>query len=397
MNKTANFGGEMDILRFAEEIEPYIIERRRYYHSCPELSGCEAETAKAIAADLRNMNIEPKMFQNHYGLTAEIKGDQPGKTVVLRADIDALNVKEKTGLPFASKNNYMHACGHDCHIAMQLGAAKILKNLRSELCGTVRLLFQPAEETSEGALWSIEEGCLDGADAIYGTHVWGTVPSPKIDVSPGYRMAANNHFKIRVKGITAHGSAPHLGVDAVTAACSIVMNLQLLITRFNCATDPMVLTIGKIQGGLTYNSIPDYVELEGTVRHFRTDHSVEEEMRRIISGVADAMKVKWELEYHYLNVPVNNRYDKVTKICQNAAQKLFGPDVFANMPTLMSSEDFSWYLTKIPGIFTYIGSANPDKGITGTNHQDTYDVDEDVLKRGSALAAQFALDFLSEE
>ena len=385
----------MDIYERAKEIEPYIIERRRYYHTIPELAEQEFETSKSIAADLKAMGLEPKLFKNHNGMTAEIRGDHPGKTVVLRADIDALNIKEETGLPFASTNGRMHACGHDCHIAMQLGAAKILNELRSELRGTVRLLFQPAEEGSSGAKWSMEEGCLDGADVIYGTHVWGTVRAPLIDITPGFRMAASNRFRLRIKGVSAHGSAPHLGIDAITAACSIVMNLQMLVTRFNCATDPMVLTVGKIHGGTQYNCIPDLVEIEGTIRHFRTDHSIEEEMRRVIGGVADAMKVKWELEYIYLNLPVNNRYDDVTRICRNAAEKLFGPEVFANMPTLMSAEDFSWYLQKIPGVFTYIGSSNPEKGITGTNHQSTYDVDEDVLKRGSALAAQFAVDYLA--
>lgn len=387
----------MDILSRAENLESYIIERRRYYHSCPELSGMEVETTKSIAADLREMGLEPKLFREHPGLTAEIRGDHPGKTLVLRADIDALHVTEETGLPFASRNpGVMHACGHDCHIAMQLGAARILSEMRSELNGTVRLLFQPAEEGSNGSNWSIAEGAIDGADAIYGAHIWGTVPAPLIDITPGFRMSASNRFKLTLRGVTAHGSAPHLGVDAVTAAASVIMNLQMLVTRFNCATDPVVLTIGKINGGTQYNSIPNLVEMEGTVRHFRTDHSIEEEMRRIISGVAEAMKVQWDLQYIYLNVPLENRFEQELRVCQNAAEKLFGKEVFANMPTLMSSEDFSWYLQKIPGVFVYIGSANPEKGITGTNHQSTYDVDESVLKRGAALASQFAYDYLKE-
>ena len=385
----------MDIRSCAQQIEPYIIERRRYYHAHPELTGMEFETTKAIAADLHAMGIESRLFKKETGLTAEIHGSCPGKTLVLRADIDALNVREQTGLPFASKNGYMHACGHDCHIAMQLGAAKILNEIKDEFRGTVRLLFQPAEEGGNGAQTCIEEGILKGADAIYGTHVWGTVQSPLIDITPGFRMAASNRFKLTVHGVTAHGSAPHLGVDAVTAACSIVMDLQLLVSRFNCPSDPMVLTIGKINGGTQYNCIPDRVEIEGTIRHFRNDHSIEEEMRRMIGGIADAMKVGWELNYIYLNYPVDNRYDDITNICRNAAVKLFGKDVFANMPTLMSSEDFSWYLREIPGVFTFIGSANPEKGFNGTNHQSTYDVDEDVLKRGSALTVQFALDFLN--
>ena len=386
----------MNILEQAEKLEPYIIERRRFYHTIPELAGKEFETTKAIAEDLRAMGIEPDLFKKYTGMTAEIRGAYPGKTVVLRSDIDALNIKEETGLPFASTNGRMHACGHDCHIAMQLGAAKILKSMQDELHGTVRLLFQPAEEGGTGSRWAMEEGCLDGADVIYGTHIWGTVRAPLIDVTPGFRMAASNRFKLIIRGVSAHGSAPHLGADAITAACSIIMNLQMMVSRFNNPMDPMVLTIGKISGGTQYNCIPDLVEIEGTIRHFRTDHSIEEDMRRMIGGIAEGLKVKWELDYIYLNLPVNNRYDDVTKICQNAAEKLFGPEVFAHMPTLTSSEDFSWYLQKIPGVFTYIGSSNPEKGITGTNHQNTYDVDEDVLKRGSALAAQFAVDYLSQ-
>ena len=386
----------MDIFERAKEIEPYIVERRRYYHAHPELSGEEYETTKSIAADLQSMGIEPQLFRNHTGLTAEIHGKLPGKTLVLRADIDALNVQEQTGLPFAAHNGIMHACGHDCHIAMQLGAAKILNEMRDELKGTVRLLFQPAEEGAGGSQWAIGEGAIDGADAIYGTHVWGTVQAPKIDVSSGFRMAASNRFRLVIHGVSAHAAEPHLGVDAITAACSMVMNLQMLVSRFNSASDPLVLTIGTFSGGTRYNCIPDRVQIEGTIRHFRTDHSIEEEMRRIIGGVADAMKVEWELDYIYLNYPVNNSSADLVRICRNAASQLFGDDVFADMPVLMSSEDFSWYQQQIPGIFTYIGSSNPEKGITGTNHQSTYDVDEDILKRGAALAARFAVDFLDQ-
>lgn len=387
----------MNIYESAKQIEPYIIERRRYYHAHPELSGMEIDTTQTIASDLLEMGIEPRFFKKHTGLTAEIRGSQPGKTLVLRADIDALNVREQTGLPFASKNNYMHACGHDCHIAMQLGAAKILNEMKDAIPGTVRLLFQPAEEGAGGSHWAIEEGALEGADAIYGTHVWGTVRAPLIDITPGFRMAASNRFKLTIRGVTAHGSAPHLGADAITAACSIVMNLQLLVSRMNDPADPMVLTIGKFSGGTQYNCIPDLVEIEGTIRHFRTDQSIETDMRRMIGGIADAMKVDWTLDYIYLNYPVNNCYDDITRICRGSAEKLFGKEALTDMPTLMSSEDFSWYLREIPGVFTFIGSSNPEKGITGTNHQSTYDVDEDILKRGTALAVQFAIDFLTHE
>ncbi len=384
----------MDIRELSEQLEPYIIERRRFYHTIPELSGEEVETTKAIAADLRAMGLEPKLFKKYHGLTCEIHGANSGKTLILRADIDALLGDETTGLPFASHNGRMHACGHDCHIAMQLGAARILSEHRDLFNGTVRLLFQPGEEISMGAYWSIEEGALEGADAIYGTHIWGTRPAGTIDVTPGLRMAASNGFRITLKGKSAHGAAPHLGADAITAAASLIMQLQTVVSRFNNAVEPVVLTIGTIHGGNMYNSIAETVVMDGTVRHFRKDHSIEDEMRRVIAGCASAMKVEYEFEYKYLNYPVDNSHEDLNAIASDAVVKLYGQNALLHDPLMMSSEDFSVFMRELPGIFTYIGTRNPAQGLTATNHQTNFTCDETVLKMGAAMAAQFAVEYL---
>lgn len=386
----------MNIRELSEQLEPYIIERRRFYHAIPELSGEEVETTNAIAADLRAMGLQPQLFKKYHGLTAEIQGAEPGKTLILRADIDALPGDETTGLPFASHNGHMHACGHDCHIAMQLGAARILSEHRDLFKGTVRLLFQPGEETSMGAYWSLEEGALEGADAIYGTHIWGTRPAGTIDVTAGLRMAASNGFRITLKGVTAHGSAPHLGADAVTAAASLILQLQMIASRFNNAVEPVVLTVGTIHGGTMYNSIPEKVVMEGSVRHFRKDKSIEEEMRRIIACTASAMKVDYEFDYRYLNYPVDNSNADLNAIAANAVVDMYGHAALLHDPMMMSSEDFSIFMREIPGVFTFIGTRNPALGLTATNHQTNFTCDESVLKMGSALAARFAVDYLKQ-
>ena len=388
----------MNVRELAEKYEPYIIERRRFYHTIPELSNEEFQTTAAICDDLKQMGIEPVPFEGMTGLTALIRGTQNGPTVALRADIDGLNTEEATGLPFASKNGKMHACGHDAHIAMQLGAAKILQDLRGELKGNVLLLFQPAEESANGAADVLKTGVLKQADAIYGTHVWGMFDAPLIDVTPGYHMAANFRFKVVIHGVAAHGSAPHLGKDALTAACSAIMNLQMLATRLNDATKPFVLTVGTIHGGTQYNSIADEVVFEGSVRHYREDgDSVDAEIDQILRGTCAALGVTYELECRHVTIPINNKHDDLNRIAHDAVVKLYGESAIGHLPAMMSSEDYSLFTRETPAIFTYIGSRNEAKGITASNHQNTYTVDEDILKRGSALAAQFALDYCAEK
>lgn len=389
----------MTIKELAEKYNNYIIEKRRYFHQYPELSWKEENTTSVIESELKSMGIETERFMAKTGVTGMIYGGKPGNTVVLRADIDALPIEEHVDVPFASSNvGIMHACGHDCHIAMLLGAAKILKEKSEELHGNVKLLFQAAEETSHGAEYYVNQGVLDGVDAIFGMHIWGTLEAPKISVEPGDRMASCDNFKIVVKGKACHGSAPDLGNDAIIAAASIIMNLQTFVSRKNSPLNPLVISIGTIHGGNLFNIIADRVEMEGTVRTFSREirEKIESTMRNIIEETAKALDTKASLEYWYYPGPVINENEDLNIIAENAAEKLYGKEGLAHLEKMTGSEDFTYYMEKVPGIYAYIGNKNPEIGAVYPNHSDKFFVDESVLHRGAALYAQFAYDYLEE-
>ncbi len=390
----------MNVRDLAEKYSDYIIERRRYYHSCPELSGQEEHTSASLRADLEAMGVEVTPCTTCHGLVGLIRGGKakPGcKTVALRADIDGLKVTEETGLPFASTNGAMHACGHDNHMSMLLGAAKILTEVRDQLPGNVKLLFQPAEEIAMGAKQMVAEGVLDGVDAIYGAHIWGDFDAPLIDVSAGNRMACCDSFKLEIEGVSAHGSAPHLGVDAVVAAASVIMNLQTYVSRHNNPLNPLVLTVGTINGGQRFNIIANRVKMEGTVRTFsrETLENIEQDMQKIVGDTAAALGAKGTVtEYNHLTPPVINDNAQLNEIAQKAVVKLYGEGGLGHMPTLMGSEDFAFFMDKVPGIYGFLGSRDRAKGYVYSNHHEKYTVDESTLKRGAAVYAQFAIDFL---
>ena len=390
----------MDIRALAVEYSPYIIERRRYYHAHPELSFKEWETTKSLIEDVKALGYEVQDFLPEYpGLVATLNTGKPGRTVMLRADIDALPVKEGTGLPFASENEgVMHACGHDNHIAMLLGAAKILMQCKDELKGTVKLLLQSGEEMGYGAKYYVEHGVLDGVDAIFGLHIWGTLESGYLSVGPGNRMASMDNFNIHVKGLQSHGSAPQDGHDAIVAASAVVMALQTYVSRVNNPVNPLVVSVGKFHGGAMYNIICPDVELVGTIRTYSRDlrHKLEGDLKRIVENTAAAYGCIAELELIPLLPAVINENAELNEIAQNAALKLYGPEGVKELPALMGSEDYALFMEKIPGFFGFIGSKDVEKGFIYTNHNEKYTVDENVLQRGAALAAQFAFDFLNK-
>lgn len=389
----------MRIRELAEKYNDYIVERRRFYHTIPELSFQEVETTKALAEDLKGMGIEVTTFPDYTGLVGLIKGGKPGKTVMLRADIDALPVEEHTGLDFASSNGNMHACGHDAHISMLLGAAKILADMKDELQGDVKLLFQAAEESCYGAKYYVENGVLDDSDAIFGMHIWGTLDAPLMNLEPGGRMASCDNFKITVTGQSSHGSAPHLGKDAIVAAASIIMNLQTFESRMNNPLNPLVVSIGTINGGQRFNIIANKVEMEGTIRTYSRElrQTIEASLREIIENTGKALGCKAELEYYYYLSPVINDHEDINRIAREAAVKLYGEESLTSMPKLMGSEDFAMLMDKVPGFYGFIGAINKEKGIIYSNHNDKFTVDESALHKGSALYAQFAYDFLKEK
>ncbi len=389
----------MDIRALAEKYEGYIIEQRRWFHAHPELSWEEFGTTDHIQEELEKMGLEVHRFEGRPGCTAMIYGGKavPGaKTVALRADIDALPVEEKTGLSFASENpGVMHACGHDNHMAMLLGAAKILCEVKDELEGNVKLLFQAAEETCFGAEYYVQQGVLDGVDAIYGQHIWAGLEAPYLNVQPGVRMASCDNFTITVEGSSTHGSTPHLGTDAIVAAASIIMNIQTIVSRNNDPLNALVVSIGEIHGGQRFNILANKVVMEGTCRtHSREMRGkIEPLLRRICEDTAAAFGAKAELKYDAFPSPVINDHDDLNQIAHDAAVKLYGEEGIKEMPRVMGSEDFAYFMDVVPGIFGFLGSRDAEH--QASNHNDCYDVPEDVLKRGAAMHAQFAADYLS--
>ena len=390
----------MDIKEKAENIKDYIIEMRRHFHQNPELSLEEFETTKKIVNELEKMGIEVSTFKDGLtGCIGTIKGAKEGKTLLLRADIDALSVHEKTNLEFASRvDGKMHACGHDCHAAMLLGVAKILSEMKDKFSGNIKLFFQAAEEIGLGAKLSIEQGVMDNVDACYGVHVTPRFESPKINMQYGERMAATDVFKLTVEGTSSHGSSPHLGHDAIVASAAIITALQTIVSRINNPLKPAVVTIGTIKGGQRFNIIANEVIMEGNVRTFDEifRKEIETHIREIAESVAKAHSCTAKLEYRYGTGVVLNKDKNLVDIAQNAVKKLYGEDSLVEMEKITGGEDFSLLMEKAPGIFGYIGTRNTK--VTGSekiNHHECFTVDEDALIRGTAVAVQFALDYLN--
>lgn len=389
-----------NIKELSEKHDGYIIEQRRHFHAHPELSLQEVSTTADIIARLKVIDgIEVQTHEGLTGCVGILKGAKPGKTVVLRADIDALPVTEQTGLPFASQNlGKMHACGHDCHIAMQLGAAKILSELKDQLTGTVKFFFQPAEEVAQGALQYIEKGLMKDADAVFGMHIWSQVDAPQFNVQYGERMASCDAFTLTIKGKAAHGSAPHLGSDAIVAAAATIMNLQSICSRANDPLNALVVSVGTFDGGQRFNIVADKVSMDGTVRTFNREFrdTVEPRIRSIAEQTAACYGCTAELQYNRLCNAVINDSAELVALAQNAVAKLFGDDILVGFEKLTGSEDFSFLMDETPGIYGFLGARSSKvPGSKLSNHHECFTVDEDVLHHGAAIAAQFACDFLN--
>lgn len=392
----------MDVNRLADECEAYVIEQRRWFDQYPEVAWEEVQTTIAIEERLRDIGLEPARFEDISGVYCEIRGGKRGpgsKTLLLRADIDGVILREETGLPFASVNRgLMHATGRDCHIAMMLGAARILYRLRDELEGDVRLLFQGAEESAQGALEYIRRGIMDGVDAVYASHVYGGLEAFQTDVTPGHRMASADKFSIEIFGRSAYGSLPHLGKDAIVAAAGVIFDVQSYVSRNSNPLYPLAVTIGTIQGGTQRNIIAGHVRMEGTVRTHSAEirEKIEGELRNIIEHSAAAHGCGARLEYHYMLPPLVN--DKaLSRIAARAAERLRpAGDVLTGMPPVMSSEDFACYGGHAPCVYVNLGCTNRQLGYVENNYSSKFTVDEGVLRYGTALCVQFTVDYLKE-
>lgn len=387
-----------DVAALSQKTKEYIISQRRYLHAHPELGRYEIQTTKHIADELKNMGVEVVTFPDITGCIGVIKGKYPGDTVCLRANIDALPISECSSKPYVSLNKgVMHACGHDCHTAMLLGAAKILSGLREYIHGTVKLLFQMAEEIGTESRHYLENGSLDDVDAIFGMHVWSLLDSGTANFEDGQRMASSDRFTIRVHGKSAHGSTPERGADAIVAAAAIVMALQQLVSRKTDSQNTFVITVGMMNGGTQSNIIASDFCLVGTTRVFDRNlrKRIPELIRECAENVAKGYGCSCELEYVFGPSPLTNDKIELNKIARGAVTKVMGQSALVPMLKQMGAEDFAVYTEKIPAVFGFLGARNEKKGIVCAHHTATFDVDEDVLPDGTAIEVQFALDYLN--
>jgi len=372
-----------------EAIEEDIIATRRHIHQRPELAFEEYETARLIAERLTAMGMEVATEVGKTGVVGLLHGASEGKCVALRADMDGLPIQETGDLSFKSENNgVMHACGHDGHMAMLLGAAKVLSGMRDRLHGSVKFIFQPAEEGGGGARFMIEDGILENpkVDEIYGMHLWNYQPYGTVGVKEGPILAAADVFTITVKGKGGHGALPHMTVDAIVAASHLVTALQTIVSRSINPLESAVVTVGKISGGHNFNVIADEVTLDGTVRAYAEENrqTIIRRMKEIIDGVGIAFGAQIELDYREGYPLTVNHADQVGKV-KAAAEKIIGNGV--QFPYLsMGGEDFSFYLKEVPGCFFFLGSAPQDREpLSVPHHCSHFDIDERALLVGSSI------------
>ncbi len=402
-----------DIERAATEVQPQVVEWRRWFHENPELSNREVATGARIADILTEMGLEPVTGIALTGVTALIEGGKPGPLVAIRADMDALPVTEETGLSFASRAlgeyngaevGVMHACGHDTHMAMALGAAKILNDMKAELPGRVLLIFQPAEEgppvgEKGGASLMLEEGLFEPEtpEAVFGLHVGIGVPGGRFSTRAGPMMASSDRFQVTVHGRQTHGARPWDGVDPIVTAAQIVMGLQTIASRqLDVTAAPSIISVGRIEGGVRNNVIPDRVELEGTIRAFdpAMRAQIHTAMERTARSIAEAngATVDWELELG--NPPVRNDaalYEMMIPALENAAGS---PLVPLNPQTV--AEDFSEYAERTPSLFVFLGNwpEGVDPTTQPTNHSPMFDVHEPWMEHGVRAFGNMVLSYL---
>ena len=393
-----------------------MIDWRRDFHQHPELSNREQRTAGVVAEELRRMGLEPKTGIAHHGVTAIIRGGRPGPKIALRADMDALPVAERSGLPFASKATaqyrgetvgVMHACGHDAHTGILLGVAKALVAMRDTLPGEVMLVFQPAEEgpppgEDGGAQMMLAEGIFDDfkPEAVFGLHVFSTVQAGQIGVRGGPLMAASDRFSIKVIGRQTHGSRPWGGVDPIVAAAELIGSAQTIVSRrTDVAKLPAVVTFGAIKGGIRYNIIPDDVEMVGTIRTFDAGmrekifadlHNVSEHVAAAHGARAEVKLPEGEGNPATINDPA------LTAKMLPSLQAVVGAQNVYEPPLQMGSEDFSLFGQKAPAMFFFVGSTAKgiDPATAPSNHSPEFSLDESALDVGLRALLQVSLDYL---
>ncbi|MCA0971441.1 M20 family metallopeptidase [Halobacillus litoralis] len=389
----------MDVRKYIDQIKPEMIEIRRYLHQHPELSGEEHNTSQFIQQKLTEYGIEYQTGFATTGVLGIIKGNHSGKTVALRADIDALPIQEVNDLSFRSQSEgKMHACGHDAHTAMLLAVGFVLNQIKNELHGTVLLVFQPSEENAPegGAKQMLEDGVFSQykPDVIFGQHVWPSLPDGQIGVRDKEMMGASDRFKVTIKGRGGHASMPQDTVDAVVIANQMIGSLQTIVSRNINPLESAVLTIGKIEGGYRYNVIADQVTFEGTVRTYlpQVKEKVKERFYTLLRQSAAAFNA--EVEIHYADgYPATINTPEWAEQVRQTSQKLFGESSTPEVQPVLAGEDFSRFLNEYPGAFFWLGS-RIEEGDQKALHDPQFQLNEKSLPRGATLMAQTAIDAL---
>jgi amidohydrolase len=390
-----------DVRREAEALLPDCVALRRTLHAAPELGLELPETQRTILGALEGLDVEVRTGGSTSAIVATIRGAKPGPTLLLRADMDALPMREATGLPFASTRDAMHACGHDAHVAMLAGATRLLAKHRDRLAGTVKAFFQPGEEGYGGAKILIDEGLLTTepkVDAAFAIHVDSSSPSGSVLWRPGPVMAAADALAIEVRGRGGHASMPHRTLDPIPAACELVLALQTLVTRRVDVFDPAVLTIARISSGSTGNVIPASASLMGTLRTFSEDtrRAMHAGIRRVAEGIAAAHGLEVDVQI-VPGYPVTVNDDGFAAFAHETAAALVGAQRVHEMPApVMGAEDFSYILQQVPGALVFLGACPPE-GEPHPLHSDRMTLDEGALATGIALHAAVALRWLSPD
>ncbi|MDT1939609.1 MULTISPECIES: M20 family metallopeptidase [Carnobacterium] len=380
-----------------QKYEQEMIAFRRDLHQHPELQWEEFRTTQKVADEMDKLGISYRKTVPT-GLIAEFVGGKHGKTVALRADMDALPVQElNEGLAYQSlEDGKMHACGHDAHTAMLVTAAKALKAIQSEIKGTVRFIFQPSEENAKGAKAMVEQGAVEGVDNVFGIHIWSQMPSGKVSCVVGSSFASADIFTIDFTGRGGHGAMPDACIDATMVASSFVMNVQAIVSRETHPLDPVVVTIGRMDVGTRFNVIAENARLEGTVRCFsiETRERVKKAIQRYAEHTALTYGATAAVDYQYGTLPVVND-EKDALFAQKIIQDSFGEDALLQEPPTTGGEDFSYFTEHTPGCFALVGCGNPDKDTEWAHHHGKFNVDEDAMKMGAEMYAQYAYNYLN--
>ncbi|MCF7948568.1 MAG: amidohydrolase [Spirochaetia bacterium] len=386
----------MEIKKRINELKEELIELRRNFHRHPELGFEEYWSQEQVLEYLNKLGLEVSKIAGS-GVVALLRGGKPGKTVLLRSDMDALPVQEETDLPFASEEKgKMHACGHDGHMSMLLVAAKVLTEMKDEIGGAVKFVFQPNEEDA-GAYKLIEEGVMENpkVDGAFGVHLWSQTPSGYVDIVDGPQMAASHYFYLTIKGRGGHAGFAHESVDPIFAATNIVQSVQAVQTREIDALNPAVIMFTEFHAGSNMTIVPEKVEMKGSIRFlYEGGEEVLERFERIISHTCEAHRVSYELNYKVGNNLLSNDPASAELVRAAAEETLGDKTKVTGLIHTMAGEDFCDYLQDTPGAFSFVGVNNPEAGSNFPHHHPKFNIDEDVLPLGVELHVRTALRFL---